>query len=64
MEYPGMINSSSDKKEKCTLWEEDYLATKKKKKKKKPTKQTKNPHKTDSKRILCRKERKAHLMET
>ena len=33
MEYPGMINSSSDKKEKCTLWEEDYLATKKKKKK-------------------------------
>lgn len=63
MEYPGMINSSSDKKEKCTLWEEDYLATKKKKKKQ-PTKQTKNPHKTDSKRILCRKERKAHLMET
>lgn len=39
MEYPGMINSSSDKKEKCTLWEEDYLATKKKKKNSQPNKQ-------------------------
>lgn len=35
------------------LEEEDYLATKKK-----------NPHKTVSKRTLCGKERKAHLMET